>query len=69
MVRDGNQIYFGNHFVIYKKHLLTMSWPVTYTVLQVNYTSTNKQTHKEKEIRFVITRGGSQVRGNWMQGV
>ena len=41
-------------------------------VLWVNYTSkTSKIT--EKEIQFVVTRGGGEVgaegRGNWMKGV
>ena len=35
-----------------------------------HYTSkVNKQTNSEKEIRFVVTRGGGRGRENWMKMV
>ena len=66
MVTDGNQTYHGDHFEMYRNIESLCCVPETNIVLQVSYISrTNKLI--EKEIRFVVTKGGGGVRGNWMK--
>ena len=40
----------------------------TNRVLQVDYTSTNKQTHSEKETKCVVTRGRGWGKGELAEG-
>ena len=55
MMTDGNRIYHGDHFKMYRDIESLCCVPGTNIVLQVNYTSkTNKFI--EKEIRFVAIR-------------
>ena len=67
MVTDGNQIYHGDHFEMYR-NIESLCVIGTNIVSQVNYTS---QTNKliEKEIRLVVTRGkeqeGGVIEGMW----
>lgn len=43
MARDGNQIYGGDHFVVYSKIKLLCSTPETNKILYTNFTLKNVQ--------------------------
>ena len=50
LVTDGNQIYCGDHFEMYRNIESLCGIPGANIVLQVNYTSkTNKQTHRKRD--------------------
>ena len=56
MVIDGNQIYCGDHFVMYRNIKSLCGVPGT-NMVQVNSTSkTDKQTHRKRD-QICITRG------------
>ena len=59
MMTDGNRIYHGDHFKMYRDIESLCCVPGTNIVLQVNYTSKNKQIHRK--IKFVVMRG-------WIEG-
>ena len=61
MMTDSNQTNHGDHFVIYRNIISPFCELRINIVLQVNYTSKNKQELTEKETVFVVTISGEQA--------
>ena len=66
----GDQTHGGDHFEMYRNIQSLYYVTGTNIVLQVNYTSKNKQINKlaEKEIRFVVTRDEEWGQGELDEG-
>ena len=55
--KDSSQTYYGDHFVMYRKTKSLMLYTRTNSVVGQLYFNDQTNSYKEKEIRFVITRG------------
>ena len=70
MGTDGYQTYHGDHFVMHRNIESLFCAPGANTVLQVNYTSTNKHTNSQKKRSDLwLPEAGSENVGNWMKVV